>query len=424
MLILTATSTQSRPSRPQIKVLAVDAERQRPPLERITNKDSALTGIKDLQTPVRETSRKRMYRLRGAARHLVSRSGDAGGKPRYRVAWCGHRVKKDDWGDQHVEIRMEDGRAFYHGLVRCGDVWLCAECSKKIAAGRRIELAEAVIEADVQGMAVALITYTFPHRRSDDLRQLVDKFAKAKSKLRACRAWKRFVERWGIAGEVKASEVTHSERNGWHPHAHNLTFFHAPISEDRREEFESDLYDAWKAVCIRADLPTPSREHGVHVLWYDLGKGSTAKVAADYVAGWAAIQELTGAPSKAGRRSGRSQWALLEDASRGDARAGELWLEYAAVFHGRQQLRWSKGLRNQLKKQELFDSDLLDEGLAEARLVVTLSRDQWGVICRGRSQEWILCVVEQEGGEAVRGAINSVLASIPMPGGRMVEQLE
>ena len=396
-----------------------------PPLGKTTRKNSTLSRIKDLRAPDRETARKRMYRLRGTARHLVSRAGDAGGRAKHRVAWCGHRVQRDDWGDQRVEIRMEDGRAWYHGLYRCGDVWLCPHCSKKIAAGRRTELAEAVIEADVQGMAVAMVTYTFPHQRTDDLRELVAKFAKARSKLRACRAWKRFVNRWGVEGEVKALEVTHGEANGWHPHAHNLTFFAAPIPEDRREEFAADLYEAWKTVCIRADLPAPSREHGVHVLWYDLAAaGGTAQVAADYVAGWSAIQELTGATSKAGRRSGRSSWALLDDASRGDERAGQLWLDFSAVFYHRQQLRWSKGLRNRLKRIELFDGDMLEEGSPEARPVVTMSRDQWAVVCRTRAQEGLLTVAESEGSEGVRGEINQILAAVPMVGGSYAPLIE
>ncbi len=420
--------TAVSPSVPQYRLLPMDPGAVQAPtggrLGRITNKDSAPTRIKDLRAPSGESARKRMYRMRGTARHLVSRSGVPGGQPKYRVAWCGHRVAKSDWGDQRVEMMMEDGRAWYSGLYRCGDVWLCPACSSKIAAGRRMELAEAVVEADVQGMAVAMVTYTFPHRRNDDLREIVGKFAKARSKLRACRAWRRFVGRWGIEGEVKASEVTHGERNGWHPHAHNLTFFARPIAPESRTEFESELYAAWKTVCIRADLPTPSREHGVHVLWYDLPAQGTAQIAADYVAGWSAIQELTGAPSKEGKRSGRSPWRLLDDAGAGDARAGELWVEFAGAFHGRQQLRWSKGLRNRLKKLELFDTDLLTEGSPTARPVVTLSRDQWTVVCRCRAQEWVLCIAEDEGSEAVRGALNEVFSRVPMVGGGYADQIE
>lgn len=359
-----------------------------------------------------------MYRLRATARRLVS-SVSGIWAPKYRVAWCGHKVRRDDFGDQRVQIMTEDGRAWYQGLYRCGDVWLCPQCSGKIASGRATELGESVIEAARQGMAGAMITYTFPHYRADDLELLVKKFAKARSKLRACRAWKRFTTRWGIAGEVKALEVT-TGKNGWHPHAHNLTFFDREIPESKRAEFESDLYDAWKTACIRADLPSPSREHGVHVLWFP----DASAMAADYVAGWSAIQELTGQARKEAGEHGRNAWQLLEDASAGDEAAGGLWLQYVKVFHGRQQLRWSKGLRNRLKRIDLFDADLLEDGTEAAQRMVMLGPDQWQVICRARAQEWVLCIAELEGSEAVHGAINALLTSVPMQGGGYAQRLE
>lgn len=359
-----------------------------------------------------------MYRLRAAARHLVS--GISGiWAPRYRVAWCGHKVRRSDWGDQQVQIMTEGGRAWYQGLYRCGDVWLCPQCAGKIASGRAEELAEAVVEAARQGMAGAMISYTFPHYRGEDLRILVEKFAKARSKLRACRAWKRFADRWGIAGEVKALEVTVG-KNGWHPHGHVLTFFDADIPESRRAEFQAELYAAWRTVCIRADLPTPSAAHGIHVLWFQ----DAESMAADYVAGWSAIQELTGQTSKEAAEHGRNAWQLLDAASAGDEDAGKLWLDYVRVFHGRQQLRWSKGLRNRLKQKDLFDAALLQDGTDQARHLLTLSRDQWIVLCRARAQEWVLRVAESEGTEGLRGAIDSVLAVVAMPGGQYVARLE
>ena len=411
----TNNPAQSRPSRSPIKVPAVDAERQRPPLERLRERNPPYKENNDL----RDERRRRRRASKAAARKAIRTVTDPGGLPKYRVAWCGHRVVKDEWGEKHVHLMREKGRAFYRGLYRCGDVWLCPDCSAKIAAGRRDELAKATIEASRQGMSGCLITYTFPHTRADVLRDMLTQFAKARAKLRGCRPWRRFTSRWKITGEVKALEVTHGA-NGWHPHGHVATFIDGQVPEERRALFQDELFEAWRTACIRADLPAPSVEHGLHVLWFE----DAADMATDYVAKWSSIQELTGAQSKEGRVAGRNPWQLLADYAGGDEEAGRLWLEFSAAFHGRQQLRWSKGLRDRLKAPELFEERLLEEGTSEAQEVVQLTADQWVVVCRTRAQDWVLEIAEQEGSEGVRGAINSLLETVPMPGGAYAALLE
>jgi hypothetical protein len=389
------------------------------PLERLRKSLPPASGNNELTDERRQEARRHRHKLKREVRRIVRTTTAWGGRPKFRVAWCGHRIQRDDWGDERVSVMCEDGRAWYRGLYRCGDVWLCPDCASKIAAGRKLELGRAVTEASHQGLSGALITYTFPHTRMDGLDAMLKQFARARAKLRSCRAWKRFVARWRIAGEVKGLEVTHGE-NGWHPHAHTLTFFEGKIPESQRVVFEDELFEMWRHQCLRADLPAPSREHGIHVRWFD----DAANLAADYVAKWSSIQELTGAASKEGRKMGRNPWRLLEDAAAGDQRAAKLWLEYATVFHGRQQLRWSKGLRNRLKEKVLLDDEFLEEGHDREQELLKLSREQWLVLCRSGAQDWVLEVAELEGREAVHGAVNSILHNVPLPGGKLTAQLE
>ncbi len=411
----TNNPAQSRPSRSPIKVPAVDAERQRPPLEDLRIYTPPPEENKDLRSDFR---RKRTA-LKRAARRAIRSITVAGAQPKYRTAWCGHRVMRDDWGRQEVQLLLEDGRAFYRGTYRCGSVWLCPECSAQIARGRKEELSRAVIEAGRIGWAGALITYTFPHVWSDELDPMVKRFAKARAKMRGWRAWKKFTEKWQITGEIKGLEVTHG-RHGWHPHAHVATFLGDAVPPGRRAEFQKDLFVMWARACLRADLPEPSEEHGVRITWFD----DTADMAVSYVSKWTSIQELVGAQSKEGKVIGRNSWRLLEDAAGGDRRSQLLWLEFAAAFHGRAQLRWSKGLKEKLKTPDLFDNQLLDEGRGGENLLLTMQKDQWQVVCRAACQDFLLEVAEREGSEAVRGAVNRLLWSVPLPGGALVALLE
>ena len=194
------------------------------------------------------------------------------------------------------------------------------------------------------------------------------------------------------------------------------------LDEAERIEFEHELFIYWRNSCVKADLPAPSAEHGIHIIWFD----DAADMAVDYVAKWSTLNELTGTQSKEGRRMGRNPWQLLEAAEAGDEQAGKLWLEFADAFHGRTQLRWSKGLRERLKVKDFFIGDqIVETGESEMpKLVMRLTKEQWRVICRAQAQDFLLELVEQEGTEAARGAVNKILSTVPLPGGRMVPLLE
>lgn len=344
--------------------------------------------------------------------------------PKYRVAWCGFRPAKVYWGAPSVSLVRQGDRAWYSGLYTCGDVWLCPDCAAKISRRRRTELAEAVVSAGGQNLAASMVTYTFPHGWTDDLAQTMEKFSKARQKLRSQRAWVNFKARWGVVGEIKALEVTHGS-HGWHPHLH-VAVFSTPVPEDQRPEYEAELYQLWRSACCKADLPDPSEEHGVHVSWFE----DPQKLDLAYIAKWSAIQELTGSQSKQGKRHGRSPWQLLEDAGGGcmdPQRAAQLWHEYAGVFHGRRQLSWSKGLRERLHLPKLFDdADLVIDPPAESpdQLVVVFSEQQWVAITRAQAELHLLELAEHENSEVVRAAANDVLARTLLFNGAMAPLLE
>lgn len=300
----------------------------------------------------------------------------------------------------NVMLSTEHQAAHYKGLATCGSVWVCSVCAAKVSERRRAELNRAISAwRDQEGGSVLLLTLTFPHKANDPLKPMLEAFQNARQKLRADRAYKAFLQRLGVEGTIASLEVTHGE-NGWHPHVHILLF--SDWSEDERaialsenpellEEYKSCVYRAWKRVCERAGLPTPSEAHGV-----DIRDGSYA---ADYAAKWGMASELTKAHLKRGRKGSRTPWDLLRSSLyEDDDQAGELFKDYAYAFRGRKQLHWSKGLRDKLGLgQELTDEEVSEQTLEPSTLLAQLSRDEWRLVVRYRFQEALLTIAETEG---------------------------
>ena len=115
------------------------------------------------------------------------------------------------------------GNLSYGHVVKCGSVWICPVCSAKIVSGRRQELSDFIDRVYAAGpdYVVSMLTLTIPHQRTDDLSSLLDKMCKAKRTFQNRKVWKRISAEIGLAGEIRALEVTHGA-NGWHPHFHCL----------------------------------------------------------------------------------------------------------------------------------------------------------------------------------------------------------
>ncbi|MGH3421894.1 MAG: hypothetical protein ACRDOD_20140, partial [Streptosporangiaceae bacterium] len=177
---------------------------------------------------------------------------------------CGQRVLDPDTGVIHA--RAEEGYAVTLGLVRCGRIWFCSQCSAAIRRGRTEELKTAALRWLAQGGVLAVVVLTARHNRTTELEELANAMwgqpmvgqdgglvldAKGKPRRKpgayqrmltapafygrpeATRTWTRkdgsvgssvrpaeegIRHRIGYAGMVRATEVTRSQANGYHPH--------------------------------------------------------------------------------------------------------------------------------------------------------------------------------------------------------------
>jgi len=281
-------------------------------------------------------------------------------------------------------LDREHGRAHYGGLMVCGSVWSCPVCAAKITERRRRELLDA-LDREPGRWTLAMVTYTLQHSRADTLAEVRDALLDAYRRVIRGAPWKRFRDRWGVAGYVKALEVTYGE-HGWHPHCHVLLV----LDRDQLSESESAAMRGWLSDrFVRMVAKNERYASDYHAV--DLVVGDQALASYTTKTSWGAVDELTKAPVKAGRDGGQSPWELLDRYGSGDKQAGALFKEYALTMKGSRQQTFSRGTRDLLG----MGADLSDQVLAELEqeagvVLATLTVDEWKTVCRRRARGLLL----------------------------------
>ncbi len=304
------------------------------------------------------------YVLQDAAREILFEE---------RVAWCLRRRRR---GKQGIEVLrdVEHGTTYYGNLQVCSQVWVCPVCAAKITERRRQELQQGMARFREMGGDVALVTLTFPHQREDDLQVMMKRLKDARNKLRGGKMASRLRQDVGLVGLVRALEVTYGERNGWHPHVHELWFMEKPLEAALLKE---RIGKSWRSEAVKAGFQEPTVAHGV-----DVRDGTWA---ASYAAKWGLEAELTKGHSKKGRGERRTPFDLLRCYVAGKERGkwGGLFREYAAAFAGGHQLHWSKGLKKKVGLKNKSDEEINTETRESAEVVGRLHIIDWQRVLRG-----------------------------------------
>ncbi|MEV5440910.1 replication protein [Streptomyces sp. NPDC052682] len=363
---------------------------------------------------------------------------------------CGVRILDPETGV--IVARSSRGYAVTIGLVRCGRIWFCPECSAAIRRGRTEELKTGALRWLAQGGILAVVVLTARHNRTTDLARLaaglwgepkldakgepvLDRSGKPRrvpgayqrmltdsafyGRPEAVSWWQRkdgsfghsvrpaedgHRHRIGYAGMVRASEVTRSQANGYHPHMNCLVFLGAtldgtpakgtvtgyfePTAEDL-EAWETWLRNFWTETlrkmdpswapskeCFERDCKCEGKGHGVMVKFIRSpddkalieyltkvqdGKPPADSVRADLDAAGGAAMETVRADSKTGRgRKSMTPFQILyrlwdlevqgtdPRQAEGYGRPDQLrawWAEYEEAFAGRRAIEWTRGLR-------------------------------------------------------------------------------
>jgi len=279
---------------------------------------------------------------------------------------------------KYVDVmKSKNDRFGYRGLFTCGNIWLCPVCASKISERRRIEMNQALEVAKEKGLTVIHKVLTAPHHAGQNLSDNLKKMGKARRLMQHRKPWKWLVSAFGIAGNIRALEVTHSWKNGWHVHFHVLLFMNQKFQPETRKEtlknMEEMIFKMWRDACLSAGLDAPSQAHGVRLNDH----------ADDYIGKWGSEHEMTKAHIKKGHEDSLTPFQFLDEFGSGDERFRGLFLEYAKAFKGKKQLIWSRGLRDLLKMEpELTDQELIEKEDPDSDLFAQIPASVWAVVAR------------------------------------------
>ena len=302
----------------------------------------------------------------------------------HRLAKC-HRIRRED---STIQLRVSDEhkKAFYSGLQTCGLVWLCPVCAPKIQAVRSAELETAIELAKERGLVVDLVTLTLPHRKGQTLAELEEVLRRAYRSMRESRGYRDLTKSLGLVGTVASEEVTWGPETWWHPHVHLLRFRSEGEISSRGKLVTDDLrlFELWRAAVVRRGWETPklqgfSVQDGTHAHGYvqKLGRPEEAF-------NWKLSDEMARSHTKRGRGERYTPFDFLRmGATDAEGPWRGLWREYAGVYKGRQQLRWSKGLRERLGVQQMGSDEQIAESIGETwSWARDLTDRDWAVIRR------------------------------------------
>jgi len=301
---------------------------------------------------------------------------------------CANSYQKN--GSGQVYYSQATNRTFWHGLITCGQVWLCPVCSVKISTRRLQEIKIALDDDKTQWM---MMTFTLEHHKGDRLETLIDDLNSSIRKLYQSRVWKNIKKEYGLIGGISGFEIRYSERSGWHPHRHVIFAF------ERNKE-------------IDAQIASDIRLQAQGVIFKELEKrgyktvsGVTVKESRQrndaYITKIA--NEITLGQDKGSRGSSYSPFQLLELSKQGESWAGEAFKEYAKATKGKQFIRWSAKLKNYFHVAEMTDKEIADKKQDDdARLVVSIPTDSelWKTIRKRHLQGYLLVIAAGAKGDA------------------------
>ena len=302
------------------------------------------------------------------------------------MKWIGHNHRNGEI------VKTSSGQHSYRKMKLCGSVWHCPLCSSRISEIRRKELSVAI---GFSGYKALLATFTLSHHSGDKLEDTLKLIQSAYDLFKSGRWYQSLTKKYRILGTIKALEVTFGE-NGWHPHIHVL--FIVENHDIDHKNMRDTMRKRW--------LECVEKRGG----WCNATNGFTLKnqdtYVQDYVAKfgkmpskseWDAVAEITKAIVKKGKRKGFTPFMLLELATRGSKVAGELFQEYARVFKGKIQLRWSNGLKKLMGIEEISDlqaAEAADEA-GSLEVVATISPSQWYNIVATKNRANVLIAANE-----------------------------
>jgi len=350
------------------------------------------------------------YLLQSQGKNRLSGVRSPTGKP-YRVGFCLRAIQKSydkesklPKNQVHILKNKETGKCHYGGLLVCSSVWLCPVCAAKITERRGKTIQGAIDQHISGGGDLALLTFTFPHDRSQALDFLLKRFKAAENGFQKTRAVLDIKKKYGFFEPIKSLEITYGTANGWHPHSHQLWFFDKLVNI---QTLKRELFPHWVKYCIKRGLPAPSFQHGLDVI-----RGNNS---GDYVAkmGWSVAKEVSKGHTKKGKKGRFAPFDLLQADIEGVDWAADKFREYAAATFGSQYISRFPKLVERYGLDDVDDETICQQSEEPAQLLGSLTPEQWRKVLKFDLRAEVLTVAESRGFSSLLLLLDSL--SVPIP---------
>jgi predicted nucleic-acid-binding protein len=343
---------------------------------------------------------------------------------KFRVKYC---LKRKINKSELVNVCWNEStkKAHFGNVIRCGSVWVCPVCAKKITEKRRTELslinerwkkgitlyspvaqdknfigAPVFIPEIVQGYTY-LITLTNPHYAQDRLSDLREKQKEAMKKFFSDRKGRYIFDHlMGKRFHVTNYEVTYGQ-NGWHPHHHILVFSDKYLSIHEFNELHEIMADHWRSSLAAVGI-RKVKEHEKFIAC-DFQDGTYAD---QYVGKWGIEHEMTKGHVKKGKET-FTPFDLLRLSEKDDLIfekfPSKLFQEFAIAFKGARQLVFSRGLKHSFAIKDISDDQIADSVLDEAQFLTNVEDMAFHLLCKYKKRAQFLDCITQDKINAVLG---------------------
>lgn len=372
-----------------------------------TGRKAAPLGINaKSSSPPLENPRAERYRLLTEARRIFVGAGKEEGlyypQNYHQTAKCIYSRFGEEVG---VNKSKDHGRSFYTGVIQCGRVFTCPVCAAKVQERRRIEISKAFDWAyNVIGKKVILVTFTFPHQKTDDLRELLLMQREAYRRLRSGKAWDKNKKRIGFEGLIRSLEITYSFKNGFHPHTHEAWIVDKSVNVEVLREW---IAGQWLSKCKKVGLVKEGYEkeadflnHSVQIT--DNASNSDYMAKMDDSKHWGADRELAKSNVKQAKGKGIHPYEFLNNSINGDTKSARLFLKYADATRGCRQIFWTPKLKGRVGVDELTDEEIAQQTEDKADVLGKLSKEEWNVVVKENAQSFVLDLAETSGFHGVK----------------------
>lgn len=355
-----------------------------------TNKQLVRKRPQNTPLKVHQDFRKLLFRMRKNA-DQISPYANGLGRDKSATSKCG-QVPINKNGIRHIHLLKgeQSQKPYFHGLIKCGNVWRCPMCAKKISDYRQKEIYYLASEWQRKEKKLSFITLTIRHLKSDSPEDIVNRLVEQFRKLQRTSKWKKLKEFHSIEGFCKSLEFTFSKKHWLHPHLHILLFHNS----ENPEELHDQIIRMWvKRKETRSVLKAQNAKSV-----YDKSGIS------NYVTKWDVSAELTKANHKLGKiKENVSPFQALKMLTEGKYGAftrkelAHRWMNYRSITYRKHHIQLSRNLKAMLKDGDFKESEEILKDEKPDQLIARIDKDLWTVMIKKELPPQILNAWEKGG---------------------------